>query len=182
MASITATATEEWRALVPLGVGAHAIARGRAARGMDPRSGATRIVRVPDEGDGGSRGELSAQEHGAAPAPRWRRSSRSMWSCANARAMRRSTRARWRRRRARTQAIAIAASGTGAHGLDDDLIGKLRANRAEAFLQLERWEEAAADADVAIESDLRFVKAYVRKARASRGSSSGRPRRHCATR
>ena len=71
--------------------------------------------------------------------------------------------------RAYTQAIAIAAKCTGAHGLDDDLIGKLRANRAEAFLQLERWEEAAADADVAIESDPCFVKAYVRKARASRG-------------
>ena len=113
----------------------------------------------------------SVQEHGAAPAPRVEaiepidavdRAKRAGNAAFNAGEMEAAA-------RAYTQAIAIAAKCAGAHGLDDDLIGKLRANRAEAFLQLERWEEAAADADVAIESDPCFVKAYVRKARASRG-------------
>ena len=55
------------------------------------------------------------------------------------------------------------ASESGGHTLQPTALVN------EAFLQLERWEEAAADADVAIESDPCFVKAYVRKARASRG-------------
>ena len=68
-----------------------------------------------------------------------------------------------------SEALRIAAACASAHGIDDDLLGKLHGNRAEAYLQLGRWEEAEADAATALEHDPCFVKAYVRRAKACYG-------------
>ena len=66
-----------------------------------------------------------------------------------------------------TEALTICNECEGAHGLDDDLYGKLYGNRAECRLQLGAYAEAVADAEVAIEYDPCAVKAFVRKAKAS---------------
>ena len=68
-----------------------------------------------------------------------------------------------------TDALAIAEACEGAHGVDDDVYGKLYGNRAEAHLQLSHFAEALADAGRAIEHDPCFIKAYVRKAKAACG-------------
>lgn len=66
-----------------------------------------------------------------------------------------------------TEALAICRECEGAHGLDDDLHGKLYGNRAECHLQLGNYPQCVADADLAIEYDPALVKAFVRKAKAS---------------
>ncbi len=65
------------------------------------------------------------------------------------------------------EALAICHECEGAHGLDDDLYGKLHGNRAECHLQLGHYERCIADADLAIEYDPCSIKAFVRKAKAS---------------
>ena len=65
-----------------------------------------------------------------------------------------------------TEALSLANTCQGAHGIDDDVYGKLHGNRAEACLQLGQHEKAIEDADQALEYDPCFIKAYVRKAKA----------------
>ena len=65
-----------------------------------------------------------------------------------------------------SEALSLANTCAGAHGIDDDMYGKLYGNRAEACLQLGQYEKAIEDAEQAIEYDPAFVKAYVRKAKA----------------
>ena len=65
------------------------------------------------------------------------------------------------------EALSLAAQCEGAHGIDDDLLAKVYGNRAEACLQMGQYDKAVADAELAIEYDPCFVKAYVRKAKAS---------------
>ena len=67
------------------------------------------------------------------------------------------------------EALRVAAACEGAHGLDEEVLGKLHGNRAEAYLQLEQWAQAAEDAAAALEHDPCFVKAYVRRAKACYG-------------
>ena len=65
-----------------------------------------------------------------------------------------------------TEALGVANECEGAHGIDDDLLGKLYGNRAEACLQLGQYDKCIADADLALEYDPCFVKGFVRKAKA----------------
>ena len=65
-----------------------------------------------------------------------------------------------------TDALAMCNTCSGAHGIDDDVYGKLHGNRAEACLQLEQYDKAIEDAEQALEYDPCFVKAFVRKAKA----------------
>lgn len=65
-----------------------------------------------------------------------------------------------------TEALSLCTKCSGAHGIDDDVYGKLHGNRAEAYLQLGQFDKAIEEAEQAIEYDPCFVKAYVRKAKA----------------
>ena len=66
-------------------------------------------------------------------------------------------------------ALDITVACEGAHGIDEEVRAKLLGNRAEAWLQLSRYQQAEDDARAALEYDPCFVKAYVRAAKACDG-------------
>ena len=113
----------------------------------------------------------AAQEHGKAPAPAVR--AIEPWEAVDA--CKAAGNAEFRRGafdgavERYAEAFSIVQTCAGAHGLTDELLGKLHGNRAEALLQLERYADAEADAEAALEYDPCFVKAYVRKAKALYG-------------
>jgi len=66
-----------------------------------------------------------------------------------------------------SEALSLANACAGATGIDDDVYGKLHGNRAEAHLQVGNYDATIEDADLALEYDPCFIKAFVRKAKAA---------------